>query len=50
MSAQPEQWDKALAQGEQALRQAYEFGFTQDELDEQIANRRRKSISRRALS
>lgn len=41
MSAQPEQWDKALAQGEQALRQAYEFGFTQDELDEQIANSRK---------
>ena len=38
MSTRPENWDKALAQGEQALRQAYEFGFTQDELDEQIAN------------
>lgn len=41
MSAQPESWDKALAQGEQALRQAYEFGFSQDELDEQIANTRK---------
>jgi len=41
MSSQPENWDKALAQGEQALRQAYEFGFTQDELDEQIANTRK---------
>ena len=41
MSMQPENWDKALAQGEQALRQAYEFGFTQAELDEQIANTRK---------
>lgn len=41
MSAQPENWANALAQGEQALRQAYEFGFTQDELDEQIANTRK---------
>ena len=41
MSMQPENWDKALAQGEQALRQAYEFGFTQAELDEQIANMRK---------
>ena len=41
MSAQPENWANALAQGEQALRQAYEFGFTQDEIDEQIANTRK---------
>jgi len=41
MSAQPETWEKALAQGEQALRQAYEFGFSQGELDEQIANTRK---------
>ena len=41
MSAQPETWAQALAQGEQALRRAYEFGFTQDELDEQIANTRK---------
>ena len=41
LSMQPENWDKALAQGEQALRQAYEFGFTQAELDEQIANTRK---------
>lgn len=41
MSAQAETWDKALAQGEQALRQAYDFGFSQDELDEQIANTRK---------
>ena len=41
MSTQPENWANALAQGEQALRQAYDFGFTQDELDEQIANTRK---------
>ena len=38
---QPKNWAKALAQGEQALRQAYEFGFSQAELDEQIANTRK---------
>jgi len=41
MSTQPENWDKALAQGEQALRRAYEYGFSQAELDEQIANTRK---------
>ena len=41
MSAQPENWAKALAQGEQALRQAYEYGFTPAELDEQIVNTRK---------
>lgn len=41
MSMQPDNWGLALAQGEQALRQAYEFGFTQAELDEQIANTRK---------
>ena len=41
MSAQPDNWENALAQGEQALRQAYDFGFTQAELDEQIANTRK---------
>ena len=41
MSTQPENWEMALAQGEQALRQAYEFGFSQAELDEQIANTRK---------
>jgi len=41
MSLQPENWEKALAQGEQALRQAYEYGFTQAELDEQIVNTRK---------
>ena len=38
VNAQPENWEAALAQGEQALRQALEFGFTQAELDEQLAN------------
>ena len=41
MSAQPESWAAALAQGEQTLRQAYEFGFTQADFDEQIANTRK---------
>ena len=41
MSTQPNNWENALAQGEQALRQAYDFGFTQAELDEQIANTRK---------
>ena len=41
MGMQPENWAEALAQGEQALRQAYEFGFSQAELDEQIANTRK---------
>ena len=38
VNAQPEKWDAALAQGEQALRQALKYGFTQAELDEQLAN------------
>jgi zinc protease len=38
VNAQPENWEAALAQGEQTLRQALEFGFTQAELDEQLAN------------
>ncbi len=38
MSSRPENWRKALAVGEQELRKALKFGFTQDELDEQIAN------------
>lgn len=41
MSTQPENWASALAQGEQALRQAYEFGFTEAELSEQLANIRK---------
>lgn len=38
VNSQPEKWGEALAQGEQALRQALEFGFSQAELDEQLAN------------
>ena len=38
VNSQPENWDAALAQGEQALRQALDFGFSQAELDEQLAN------------
>ena len=41
INAQPENWVDALSQGEQALRQAYEFGFSQAELDEQLANTRK---------
>jgi len=41
MSAQPDNWASALSQGEQALRRAYDYGFTQAELDEQIANTRK---------
>lgn len=40
LSSQPEKWAEALASGEQELRKAYEYGFTQAELDEQIANSR----------
>ncbi len=40
LSSQPENWAQALAAGEQELRKALEFGFTQAELDEQIANSR----------
>ena len=38
LSSQPEQWAKALKAGEQELRKAYLYGFTQAELDEQLAN------------
>jgi zinc protease len=38
VNSQPEKWDAALAQGEQSLRQALKYGFTQAELDEQLAN------------
>ncbi len=41
MSSRPENWKKALAVGEQELRKALEFGFTQAELDEQLANSRK---------
>lgn len=40
ISSQPDNWVAALAQGEQALRQAYDYGFSAAELDEQIANTR----------
>lgn len=38
LSSRPENWAKALAVGEQELRKALKFGFTQAELDEQLAN------------
>jgi len=41
MSSRPENWKQALAVGEQELRKAIEFGFTQAELDEQLANSRK---------
>jgi len=41
MSSRPENWKKALAVGEQELRKAIQFGFTQAELDEQLANSRK---------
>lgn len=37
LSSRPEDWAAALAVGEQELRRAYLHGFTQAELDEQIA-------------
>lgn len=36
--AQPDRWDEGLALAEQELRRALEHGFTQAELDEQLAN------------
>lgn len=38
VSTEQDSWEPALAQAEQTLRQALEFGFTQAELDEQLAN------------
>jgi len=38
LSSQPENWASSLAVAEQELRKAYLFGFSQSELDEQIAN------------
>jgi zinc protease len=43
MSSRPENWQKALDVGLVELRKALKFGFTQAELDEQLANSR-KSI------
>lgn len=36
----PEDWQEALADGEQELRRALQFGFTQAEMDERIADSR----------
>ncbi|UYH55565.1 insulinase family protein [Qipengyuania sp. SS22] len=33
----PEDWRQALAEGEQELRRALQYGFSQDEMDEQLA-------------
>ena len=38
VTSRPENWKKALAVGEQELRKALKYGFTQAELDEQLAN------------
>jgi zinc protease len=38
--ATPDRWREALGLAEQELRRAIEFGFTQSELDEQLANLR----------
>ena len=40
LSSKPEQWADALKLGEREIRRAYLYGFTQAELDEQIANTR----------
>ena len=40
-SSRPENWKKALAVGEQELRKALKYGFTQAELNEQIVNFRK---------
>ncbi|WP_418152120.1 M16 family metallopeptidase [Litorimonas sp. RW-G-Af-16] len=64
VNTQSDAWDAGLAQAEQMLRQALAFGFTQAELDEQLANyrkglevavqtsptRRTPSLARRILS
>lgn len=41
LSSQSDGWEAALTAGEQELRRALEFGFTQAELDEQLANYRK---------
>ncbi len=41
LSSKPDQWHDALAAGEQEIRRAYLYGFTQAELDEQLANTRK---------
>ncbi|MCK0127554.1 insulinase family protein [Erythrobacter sp. F6033] len=40
LRSSPEDWQDALAEGEQDLRRALQYGFTQQELDEQIASSR----------
>lgn len=40
LSSQPDRWADALAEGEKELRRAFLHGFTQAELNEQIANSR----------
>ncbi len=40
LRSSPEDWQEALAEGEQDLRRALQYGFTQQELDEQIASSR----------
>lgn len=40
MRSRPDNWQHALMVGEQELRKAIQYGFTQGELDEQIANSR----------
>lgn len=41
MTSRPENWKKALAVGEQELRKALKYGFSEAELKEQIANSRK---------
>lgn len=41
ISTQSDRWEGALAAGEQELRRALQYGFTQAELDEQLANYRK---------
>ena len=43
MSMRPEIWEEALAVAEQELRRAIEHGFSQAELDEQLANSRKSA-------
>ncbi|MEP6343411.1 MAG: insulinase family protein [Maricaulaceae bacterium] len=43
MSMRPEMWEEALAVAEQELRRAIDHGFSQAELDEQLANSRKSA-------
>jgi zinc protease len=40
LSTRPEEWRAALASGEQEIRRAVEYGFTQAEVDEQVSRLR----------